>query len=65
MPFDIVLRIREDGPRGRAIPTLADAQHVRPEQIIEQILDAGVQAHTQLDSFQMDSERTMIFTSAA
>jgi hypothetical protein len=44
MPFDVVLHIPEDGHRGRAIQQMVDTQHVTAEQVIEQIIDAGIQA---------------------
>jgi hypothetical protein len=45
MPFDVMLHITEDSQRGRVIQQLVDARHVTPEQVIEQIIDAGIHAH--------------------
>ena len=44
MSFDVVLHITEDSQRGRAIQQMVDAQRGTPEQVIEQIIDAGIQA---------------------
>ncbi len=44
MPFDILLHIKDDSERGHAIQEMADAQHVTPEQIVEQIIEAGIYA---------------------
>ena len=45
MPFDVLVRIHEDSQRGRAIQEMADAKHVTPEHLIEQIIDAGIREH--------------------
>jgi len=44
MPYHVILDIPEDSQRGRAIRQMVDALHVTPEQVIEQIIDAGIQA---------------------
>ncbi|MGO8672125.1 MAG: hypothetical protein ACLQVD_12255 [Capsulimonadaceae bacterium] len=47
MPFDVLVHINEDSHRGRVIRMMADAQHVTPDEVVEQIIDAGIQGHIQ------------------
>ena len=42
MPFDIILHITEDSPRGHIIQQMATAQKITLEQAIDQIIDAGI-----------------------
>jgi len=45
MAFDVVIRITEDSPRGRVIQLIADERNVTPEEALDQVIDAGIQAH--------------------
>ena len=52
MPFEIVVRIAEDSQRGRVIQQMVDARNVTREEVIEQIIDAGIRAEfTDPDNF--------------
>jgi hypothetical protein len=59
MPFDILIHINEDSQRGRVIQSMADAQHVTLEQVVEQIIDVGIQAQQgQLPPVEAHKQRT-------
>ena len=48
MAFDVLIHIAEDTQRGRAIQRFVEEQHVTPEQAVEQLIEAGIQARAQL-----------------
>ena len=46
MAFDVLVHITEDSRRGHIIRKIAEQQHATPEQVVEQVIDAGIDAHT-------------------
>jgi hypothetical protein len=49
MPFDIVVHITEDTPRGRMIQQLAAEMRATPAQVIDRIIDEVVKTHAKAD----------------
>jgi len=48
MPIDVLIRIAEDSQRGQAIQKMATQQNATDEQIVDHIIDEGVQNHAKL-----------------